>query len=106
MLVLIICALLGAFSTTTVAQHIIDLSGTGWMVSNVGLNVSVQGRLPSQAHLDLYAAGVIGDPLHGLNDFSFRWIARSNWTYTSEPIASLYACPNSVAMPCANFASY
>ncbi|RMZ02582.1 hypothetical protein D0860_07149 [Hortaea werneckii] len=53
------------------------------------LNVSVPAHLPSQAHLDLYANRVIGDPYYGLNDFNLRWVAWSNWTYTSTPIAGL-----------------
>jgi beta-mannosidase len=36
-----------------------------------------------KAHLDLYAAGVIPDPYFGLNDFNLRWVAKSNWTYSS-----------------------
>lgn len=36
-----------------------------------------------QAHLDLYNAQVIGDPYYGLNDFNLRWIALTNWTYST-----------------------
>lgn len=43
------------------AQHVVDLSGDGWTVSNHQGNVTVPGRLPSQVHLDLYAAKVIGE---------------------------------------------
>jgi beta-mannosidase len=43
------------------AQNVIDLSGDGWTVSSDALNISVPGRVPSQAHLDLFAAGVIGE---------------------------------------------
>ncbi|KAL1998178.1 hypothetical protein VTN02DRAFT_6714 [Thermoascus thermophilus] len=71
------------------AQHVIDLSGDGWTVSNPELGISVPGKLPSQAHLDLFAAGVIDDPYHGLNDFNLRWVAETNWTYTSDPIQGL-----------------
>lgn len=42
-------------------QHVIDLSGDGWTVSNKELGISVPGKLPSHAHLDLFAAGVIGE---------------------------------------------
>lgn len=70
-------------------QNIIDLSGTGWTVQNLGLNVSVPGSLPSQAHLDLYAAQVTGDPYYRLNDFNLRWVAWANWTYVSAPISGL-----------------
>ena len=43
------------------AQHVVDLAGDGWMVSSDALNISVPGRLPSQVHLDLLAAKVIGE---------------------------------------------
>ena len=41
------------------AQHVIDLSGNNWTVKNAQGNVSAPASLPSQVHLDLYAAGKI-----------------------------------------------
>ena len=49
---------LSALSTQTV----VDLSGSDWTLLNLPLNISVPAALPSQAHLDLYAAQVIGNP--------------------------------------------
>ena len=49
---------LGALSTPTV----LDLSASDWTLQNLPLNISVPASLPSQAHLDLYAAQVISDP--------------------------------------------
>ncbi|KAF4306315.1 Glycoside hydrolase family 2 immunoglobulin-like beta-sandwich [Botryosphaeria dothidea] len=72
------------------AQRVVDLSGPGWTLSNPSLNVSVPAKLPSQAHLDLFDAQVIGDPYFGLNDFNLRWVAWANWTYTSAPLTSLH----------------
>ncbi|KAJ5215966.1 uncharacterized protein N7498_002373 [Penicillium cinerascens] len=71
------------------SQHVVDLSGDGWTVSSKALNMSAPGHLPSQVHLDLYAANVIDDPYYGLNDFNLRWIPDNNWTYTSEPLKGL-----------------
>ncbi|KAL9130089.1 MAG: hypothetical protein Q9217_001648 [Psora testacea] len=68
---------------TAVTQKTIDLTRNDWRLENLPLNISVPGSVPSQVHLDLYAAQVIGDPYYGLNDFSLRWIANSNWTYSS-----------------------
>ena len=51
---------LPAIIQTVLAQNVVDLSGDGWTVSSKALNISVPGRLPSQAHLDLLAAKVIG----------------------------------------------
>lgn len=49
-------------TTCVLAQNVIDLSGKDWTLQNLPLNISVPGSVPSQAHLDLYAAQVIGDP--------------------------------------------
>ncbi|KAL1853338.1 hypothetical protein Plec18167_005572 [Paecilomyces lecythidis] len=76
-------------SSLVSAQNVVDLSGDGWTVSNKELAISVPGKLPSHVQLDLYAAGVTGDPYHGLNDFNLRWVAARNWTYTSDPIKGL-----------------
>ncbi|CAG8014878.1 unnamed protein product [Penicillium nalgiovense] len=73
---------------TTFGKNVLDLSGDGWTVSSKALNISVPGRVPSQAHLDLLAANIIGD-YYELNDFNLRWIADNNWTYTSNPIDEL-----------------
>ena len=74
---------------TASTKEILDLSTHPWTLSNDALNISVPARLPSQAHLDLFAAGVIGDPYHDLNDFNLRWVALRNWTYSSGPIGDL-----------------
>ena len=70
-------------------QNVVSLEGNDWTLSNPELNVSVPAHLPSQAHLDLFANQVIGDPYYGLNDFNLRWVAWANWTYTSAPISGL-----------------
>ncbi|GAM42617.1 beta-mannosidase Bma2A [Talaromyces pinophilus] len=81
--------LAAGFSLLTSAQHVIDLSGDNWTVQNAQGNVSAPASLPSQVHLDLYAAGVIPDPYAGTNEIDLRWIAWSNWTYTSHPVKGL-----------------
>lgn len=65
------------------AKHVTNLSEIAWTLSNDALNISVPGSLPSQAHLDLFAAGAIGDPYHNLNDFNLRWVVWHNWTYST-----------------------
>ena len=60
-------AILLAFSvllltTSVLSQNVIDLSGASWTLENLPLNISVPGSVPSQVHLDLYAAQVIDDP--------------------------------------------
>ena len=54
-------------TTSVLSQNVIDLSGTDWTLENLPLNISVPGFVPSQAHLDLYAAQVIGDPYAVIN---------------------------------------
>lgn len=73
-------------------QSISDLSQLNWTVRDPGNNVSVPGNFPSQAHLDLYEAEVIGDPYYRLNEFDQRWVANSNWTY-SAVLAGLCVAP-------------
>ena len=57
------------FVVGVLSQKIIDLSGSDWTLENLPLNISVPGSVPSQAHLDLYAAQVIGDPYAQLERF-------------------------------------
>lgn len=71
------------------AENVVSLVGDGWTLSNPNGSISVPAHLPSQAHLDLYAAGVIPNPYFNLNDFALRWVVWSNWTYTSTPISGL-----------------
>jgi beta-mannosidase len=79
--------LLSLLTLSSSAKQILDLTNHPWTLSNAALNISVPARLPSQAHLDLFAAGVIGDPYHDLNEFDLRWVALSNWTWSSDPIS-------------------
>jgi beta-mannosidase len=78
--------LLSLLTHSSSAKRILDLTTHPWTLSNAALDISVPARLPSQAHLDLFAAGVIGDPYRDLNEFELRWVALSNWTYSSAPI--------------------
>ncbi|KAI0888049.1 glycoside hydrolase family 2 protein [Annulohypoxylon maeteangense] len=76
-------------SLTVSAVNIVDLSDVNWTLRNDELDISVPGKVPSHVHLDLYASNIIEDPYYGLNDFDLRWVALSNWTYTSSlPIPS------------------
>ena len=50
------------FAVNVFSQKVIDLSRNDWTLENLPLNISVPGSVPSQAHLDLYAAQVVSDP--------------------------------------------
>ena len=49
------------FNLTAFAR-VIDLSGNDWTLESVPENITVPGSVPSQVHLDLFAAKVIEDP--------------------------------------------
>lgn len=44
-----------------------DLSQLPWTLRNQNGSINVPGKVPSQVHLDLFAAGVITDPILGIN---------------------------------------
>ncbi len=75
-----------AFFATTTAAEFLDLSDSNWTLTSPGNEsfVAIEGKVPSQAHLDLFAAGAIPDPYFGLNDFDLRWVAGSNWSYSTS----------------------
>ncbi|KII88068.1 glycoside hydrolase family 2 protein [Plicaturopsis crispa FD-325 SS-3] len=70
-----------------------SLSDLQWTLRNEDGSITVPGRVPSQTHLDLWRAGVIEDPLRGINDFKQRWITDHDWTYTADlsPFTSKHA---------------
>ncbi|KAG1889956.1 glycoside hydrolase family 2 protein [Suillus subluteus] len=70
-------------SSLAVAQ-VFDLSELQWTLKNQNGSIVVPGSLPSQAHLDLFEAGIINDPLLGINEFTERWVINDNWTYTAD----------------------
>ena len=61
------------------AQKVINLSGSDWTLQNLPLNISVPGSVPSQVHLDLYAAQVIGDPYETKPPSSSPQLHRHFW---------------------------
>jgi len=38
-------------------------------------------QVPGHVHLDLQAAGVIGDPFYRLNEIGVQWVDRADWSY-------------------------
>ncbi|KAI1387515.1 glycoside hydrolase family 2 protein [Hypoxylon trugodes] len=66
------------------AANVVDLSESTWSLKNDTMNVSIPGKVPSHAHLDLLESEVISDPYYGLNDFDLRWVALSSWNYTTQ----------------------
>ncbi|KAI0354764.1 glycoside hydrolase [Trametes cingulata] len=67
-----------------VAADVASLSSLSWTLHNANGSIVVPAKVPSQAHLDLLEAGIITEPLLGINDFTQRWIVNDNWTYTAD----------------------
>lgn len=68
----------------------LSLNGTSWTVSNPSGNGNVSSTpatVPGQVHLDLLAAGVIGDPYKGENDLELLWVGYDNWTYSTRSVS-------------------
>ncbi|KAJ7795902.1 hypothetical protein B0H14DRAFT_2391138 [Mycena olivaceomarginata] len=76
---------------------VFDLAGLDWTLLNQNGSIhciltghcqnaviAIPATIPSQAHLDLTRAGVITEPLLGINDFTERWVFMDNWTYTVD----------------------
>ncbi|KAI0778937.1 glycoside hydrolase [Trametes elegans] len=76
--------LAGLVLPALVAADVQSLAGLDWTLTNANGSIAVPAKVPSQAHLDLFAAGVITEPLLGINDFAQRWIVNDNWTYTAD----------------------
>ncbi|KAH9949043.1 glycoside hydrolase [Amylocystis lapponica] len=77
--------LLAAACLPVLAQAaVFSLSDLSWTLKNANGSIVVPGSVPSQAHLDLLAAGVIEEPLLGINEYLQRWIVNDSWTYTAD----------------------
>lgn len=99
--------LVAALWPALAAADVQSLSGLSWTLKNTNGSIVVPAKVPSQAHLDLLDAGIITEPLLGINgthpvevfrlfgfganrmwcrgiDFSQRWIINDNWTYTAD----------------------
>ncbi|MDH3456228.1 MAG: glycoside hydrolase family 2 protein [Gemmatimonadota bacterium] len=53
----------------------------GWQFREAGGSEWHAASVPGSIHLDLFAAGVIGDPYYRDNEFRQQWIERKNWEY-------------------------
>jgi beta-galactosidase/beta-glucuronidase len=83
----ILLVLLTHHRCCAVALNVTDLGHLRWTLTNESphpTNVSVEARLPGTVHGALRDAGVLPqDPLVGFNEQAYRWVALSNWTYTT-----------------------
>ncbi|KXN81560.1 putative beta-mannosidase A [Leucoagaricus sp. SymC.cos] len=68
---------------------VVNLANLKWTLTNSNRTINVPSTgPPNQAHIDLLNAGLITEPLLGINgtihDFTQRWIVDENWTYTAD----------------------
>ncbi|KDR78198.1 hypothetical protein GALMADRAFT_138324 [Galerina marginata CBS 339.88] len=74
-----------AILAPTVFAEVFDLNGLKWTLSNQNGTIKIPASPPpSQAHLDLLKAGIITEPLLGINDFTERWVVDENWVYSAD----------------------
>ena len=79
-------AILGPFICETFEfPNVYDLS-QNWELSLQGSETLRFGNIsiPTSVHTILRNNGVIDDPCFGFNDFNYRWIALSDWSFRSE----------------------
>ena len=63
-------------------HEVSQLLNHGWNLKTDTLNINLQVNLPSEAHADLYAAGLIPHPYgEGDEEQQLRWIPQHTWDY-------------------------
>ncbi|KAF8893604.1 glycoside hydrolase [Infundibulicybe gibba] len=91
------CCLITTIFFSTAAAEYFDLSRLAWTLKNQNGSIAIPASgPPSQTHLDLVKAGIITEPLLGINDFTERWVIDDNWTYTADisPFTKTLAASN------------
>lgn len=56
---------------TLVSADVLSLSGLQWSLRNANGSIVIPAKVPSQAHLNLLDAGIITEPLLGINGTSY-----------------------------------
>ncbi|GJE92630.1 glycoside hydrolase family 2 protein [Phanerochaete sordida] len=79
-----LCAVLALALPLVAHAGVLSLSSLEWTLKNQNGSIAIPAQVPSQAHLDLLRAGIITEPLLGINEFTQRWIVDDNWTYTAD----------------------
>jgi hypothetical protein len=74
-----LCLAVLAFFGTVSAQTILDLGDETWTVTDQSNSITVPGKWPSQVHLDLYAAGIIGEFIDNSHSLFSRFRSHTNF---------------------------
>ena len=76
---LVLCVLYACSSKNTNVQSL----NQGWILQTDTLSINLQVNLPSEAHADLYAAGLIPHPYgEGDEEQQLQWIPQHQWDYS------------------------
>ena len=70
----LLACLAAGLSPTLVSADVLSLSGLQWSLRNANGSIVIPAKVPSQAHLDLLNAGIITEPLLGINGASYDTI--------------------------------
>ncbi|EMD33740.1 glycoside hydrolase family 2 protein [Gelatoporia subvermispora B] len=82
------------YTPSLVLASVFSLSDLAWTLKNQNGSIVVPASIPSHVHLDLLKAGIITEPVLGINDFTQRWIVNDNWTYTADLTPFLETLPS------------
>ena len=69
--------LVAALLPAAASASVFNLSNLKWTLKNENGSVVVPGSVPSQVHLDLLSAGVITEPLLGINGANALFLLKS-----------------------------
>ena len=83
----VFCMLLQFVCSVSVATFYLDSTAANWTVTPANNSFNISATVPGCIHLDLLAAGLIGEPNAGSNMQLQRWIASDNFTYRAQFIA-------------------
>ena len=71
------------FAACTGSYHDVQSLNSGWNLSTDTLSIDLQVDIPSEAHADLYAAGLIPHPYgEGDEEQQLQWIPQHQWDYS------------------------
>jgi hypothetical protein len=80
-----------------VEQSLLSSDALAWSLTNANGSLTLNATVPGAAHLDLLAAGIIGEPFAGVNVDAQAWVKDEPfWTWALDfvPSAALLASAN------------
>ena len=66
--------IVAGFTPALVAADVLSLSSLQWSLRNANGSIVIPAKVPSQAHLDLLDAGIITEPLLGINGAFYHFL--------------------------------